>query len=53
MVQPKMVYISNSTELGTIYSKDELISIHEICKENELLLFLDGARIGFSSYMQN
>ncbi|MBU5425472.1 low specificity L-threonine aldolase [Tissierella pigra] len=46
MVQPKMVYISNCTELGTIYSKDELISIHEICKKNELLLFLDGARIG-------
>jgi threonine aldolase len=46
MVQPKMVYISNSTELGTIYSKDELISIHKICKENGLLLFLDGARLG-------
>lgn len=46
MVQPKMVYISNSTELGTIYSKAELIAIHDICKENGLLLFLDGARLG-------
>jgi len=46
MVKPKMVYISNSTELGTIYTKDELMSIHEICKHNELILFLDGARIG-------
>ena len=46
MVQPKMVYISNSTELGTIYSKAELADIHEICRENGLILFLDGARIG-------
>lgn len=46
MVQPKMVYISNSTELGTIYTKAELTSISKTCKENNLLLFLDGARIG-------
>lgn len=46
MVQPKMVYISNSTELGTIYSKAELASIRNICKTNELILFLDGARMG-------
>lgn len=46
MVQPKMVYISNSTELGTIYSKAELTSISKTCKEYNLLLFLDGARIG-------
>lgn len=46
MVQPKMVYISNSTELGTIYSKAELTALHDFCKEKELLLFLDGARLG-------
>lgn len=46
MVQPKMVYISNSTELGTIYTKDELKAISKTCKENDLLLFLDGARLG-------
>lgn len=46
MVKPKMVYISNSTELGTIYSKAELTDIHNICKANELLLFMDGARMG-------
>lgn len=45
MVQPKMVYISDTTELGTIYSKSELIAIHELCKENGLILFLDGARL--------
>lgn len=46
MVQPKMVYISNSTELGTIYTKEELTSISKTCKEYDLLLFLDGARLG-------
>lgn len=46
MVRPKMVYISNSTELGTIYSKAELSAIHNICRANALILFLDGARIG-------
>jgi threonine aldolase len=46
MVQPKMVYISNSTELGTIYKKEELTALHQICKSKGLLLFLDGARIG-------
>lgn len=46
MVQPKIVYISNSTELGTIYSKNELIAIHNICRANDLILYLDGARIG-------
>ncbi len=46
MVQPKMVYISNSTELGTIYTKTELTAISKTCKDNNLLLFLDGARIG-------
>lgn len=44
--QPKMVYVSNSTELGTIYTKDELTAIHHICEEKGLILFLDGARLG-------
>lgn len=46
MVQPKMVYISNSTELGTIYSKAELQALHDFCHSHDLLLFLDGARLG-------
>jgi threonine aldolase len=45
MVQPKLVYISDSTELGTIYTKAELTAIHELCKEKGLLLYLDGARL--------
>ena len=47
MVQPKMVYISNSTELGTIYSKAELQAISAVCRKYGLYLFLDGARLGY------
>lgn len=46
-VQPKMVYISNPTELGTIYHKEELKALYQVCKERELYLFLDGARLGY------
>lgn len=46
MVKPKLVYISNPTEIGTIYNKSELESLHNICKENNLLLYVDGARLG-------
>jgi len=45
-VKPKLVYISNSTELGTIYKKNELKEISEFCKKNNLIFYLDGARIG-------
>ena len=41
-----MVYISNSTEIGTIYSRQELIDLHSICKKNDLYFFIDGARLG-------
>ena len=47
MVQPKMVYISNPTELGTIYTLQELEAISKTCKEHGLYLFLDGARLGY------
>ncbi len=45
MVKPKLVYISNATELGTVYSKSELISISKFCKDNNLFFYIDGARI--------
>lgn len=45
MVQPKMVYISNSTEIGTVYTKAELEALYKCCKENDLYLFMDGARL--------
>ena len=47
MVQPKMVYISNPTEWGTIYSRQELQSLYALCKEYGVYLFLDGARLGY------
>lgn len=47
MVQPKMVYISHPTELGTLYSKAELAAIREVCLACGLYLFLDGARMGY------
>ena len=48
MVQPGMVYISNPTELGTIYTRDELKDISEVCKANDIYLYLDGARLGYA-----
>lgn len=45
-VKPRLVYISNSTEIGSIYSKKELSDLYHYCKSNSLLLFLDGARLG-------
>ncbi len=45
MVTPRMVYLSQSTEMGTVYTKAELTAIHDICRELELLLYIDGARL--------
>ncbi len=45
MVKPGMVYISNSTELGTVYTKKELQDLYETCKKYNLYLFMDGARL--------
>lgn len=47
MVVPKMIYISHPTEYGTLYSKDELTALREICDEYGMKLFLDGARLGY------
>lgn len=46
-VQPKMVYISHPTEVGTLYTKAELEALHQVCNEYGLYLFLDGARMGY------
>ncbi|NIG54465.1 low specificity L-threonine aldolase [Chitinophaga sp. Cy-1792] len=46
VVKPRMVYISNSTEIGTIYSKAELTELRDFCLANNLLLYMDGARMG-------
>ena len=47
MVFPGMVYITFSTEMGTIYSRDELQAISDVCKQYKLPLFIDGARLGY------
>lgn len=47
VVQPGMVYISNPTELGTLYSLAELEAISAACRRHGLPLFLDGARLGY------
>lgn len=46
MVSPRLVYISDTTEIGTVYTKAELIALRHCCDEHGLLLFLDGARLG-------
>ena len=45
--QPKLVYISNPTEYGTLYSLKELEELSAACRDNGLYLFLDGARLGY------
>lgn len=45
MVLPRMVYVSDSTEFGTIYTRAELQALHDTCRELDLLLYLDGARM--------
>ncbi len=47
MAQPKLVYISNPTEYGTLYSLSELEALSQTCHELGLYLFLDGARLGY------
>ena len=47
MVAPGMVYISHPTEYGTLYTKDELTALSQLCRRYELPLFLDGARLGY------
>lgn len=46
-VRPGMVYISQPTEFGTLYSKKELEALHKVCKDMNVPLFVDGARLGY------
>ena len=48
VVKPGMVYISMSTELGTLYTKAQLQELYAACQELELPLFIDGARLGYA-----
>lgn len=46
MAKPRLVYLSNATEVGTVYTKAELRAIADTCKAMQLLLMVDGARLG-------
>lgn len=48
MVEPGMVYISQPTELGTMYSKKELSELSEVCRMRNVPLFVDGARLAYA-----
>ena len=45
-VRPRVVYISQSTEIGTVYNLNELKALREACTELNLYFFIDGARLG-------
>lgn len=47
LTEPKLVYLSFPTEKGTLYSKQELQSIREVCRKYGMYLFVDGARMGY------
>ena len=52
-VKIKVVYISQTTELGTVYSVDEIREIYKVCEENNLYLYIDGARIAHAMAANN
>lgn len=47
MVIPGIVYITFPTELGTVYSKEEIEQLYTLCQQFEVPLFIDGARLGY------
>jgi len=48
MVMPGMVYISQPTEFGTLYSLEELTEIHRVCRQFRIPLYVDGARLAYA-----
>lgn len=48
VVKPGLVYISQPTEYGTLYSLEELTAIHEVCQAYKLKLYIDGARLAYA-----
>ena len=47
IVRPRLVYLSQPTECGTLYSKAELAAMRATCREHGLLLYIDGARLAY------
>lgn len=52
-VIPKVVYISNTTETGQVYSLEEIKALHRVCKEFDCYLYNDGARLGVAMAQGN
>lgn len=52
-LKPALVYLANSTEIGTVYSKDELEAISRFCQSKNLYLYLDGARLASAVMAEN
>ncbi|MBO4831776.1 MAG: low specificity L-threonine aldolase [Oscillospiraceae bacterium] len=48
MVMPGMVYISQPTESGTLYSKSEIVALRKVCDDYKIPLYLDGARLAYA-----
>ncbi len=48
MVMPGMVYLSQPTEYGSIYSKAEMTDIHDVCRKHHIPLYVDGARLAYA-----
>lgn len=48
IVKPKMVYISQPTEMGTLYSLSELEALSAVCRQYGMYLYADGARLGYA-----
>ncbi|MDR1797750.1 MAG: aminotransferase class I/II-fold pyridoxal phosphate-dependent enzyme [Clostridiales Family XIII bacterium] len=48
MVKPRLLFISQSTEFGTVYTKAELAALRDVCDNNHLYLYIDGARLGYA-----
>ena len=48
MVQPGMVCIAQPSEYGTLYTKEELTKIHDVCTKHDLMLYVDGARLAYA-----
>lgn len=47
VAQPGMVYITFPTEMGTLYTKEEIKALCETCRRHNLPLFIDGARMAY------
>ena len=48
MIKPRMAYISQTTEFGGVYTRKELEALREVCDENDMLLYIDGARLAYA-----